>query len=204
MSRKTDRTIKMCVDRVLQDDRVIPAAEAALRENAVNEPLPRPGGTTASFRLRMAIETRKMWKPGRTLNIRFLGGLTPVRNKVAAIARGWMQHANVRLNFGSAADAEIRIAFLEGQGSWSAVGTDALERAYFPLSEPTMNFGWLDEDTADDEYERVVLHEFGTRSGASMSTRVPAPIFRGMRKRSINTSADRPTTGIGRIPTRTF
>jgi len=26
---------------------------------------------------------------------------------------------------------------------------------------PTMNFGWLNEDSDEDEYSRVVLHEFG-------------------------------------------
>ena len=28
-----------------------------------------------------------------------------------------------------------------------------------------MNFGWLEDDTADQEYERVVVHEFGHALG---------------------------------------
>jgi len=29
-----------------------------------------------------------------------------------------------------------------------------------------MNYGWLEDDSADDEYERVVVHEFGHAIGA--------------------------------------
>ena len=53
------------------------------------------------------------------------------------------------------------IPMLADPGSWSAVGTDALIERYFPPYQPTMNFGWLKDDTDDQEYERVVVHEFG-------------------------------------------
>src|SRR5438128_1710060 len=42
-------------------------------------------------------------------------------------------------------------------------GTDNLG---IPKSRPTMNFGWLRDDTEDAEYERVVVHEFGHALGA--------------------------------------
>jgi hypothetical protein len=42
------------------------------------------------------------------------------------------------------------------------VGTDAL---VIPLSQPTMNFGWLTRATPNDEYARVVTHEFGHALG---------------------------------------
>jgi hypothetical protein len=45
------------------------------------------------------------------------------------------------------------------------VGTDALVEKYFPKFQPTMNFGWLKADTDDQEYERVVVHEFGHALG---------------------------------------
>ena len=35
----------------------------------------------------------------------------------------------------------------------------------FPKTDPTMNFGWLEDDTDDTEYERVVVHEFGHALG---------------------------------------
>jgi lysophospholipase L1-like esterase len=59
----------------------------------------------------------------------------------------------------------VRIAFQKGQGSWSAIGKDALDEGYFPKSDPTMNFGWLEDDTEDEEYRRVVVHEFGHALG---------------------------------------
>jgi hypothetical protein len=62
-------------------------------------------------------------------------------------------------------DAEIRISFQADPGSWSAVGTDALVESYFPKYQPTMNFGWLEDNSADAEYERVVAHEFGHALG---------------------------------------
>ncbi len=62
--------------------------------------------------------------------------------------------------------AEIRISFSADDGSWSALGTDALITRFFPPFQPTMNYGWLEDDSADDEYERVVVHEFGHALGA--------------------------------------
>src|SRR5262249_38773471 len=56
--------------------------------------------------------------------------------------------------------------FRADPGSWSAVGTDCQVRSEFPKSKPTMNFGWLRDDTDDVEYRRVVLHEFGHALGA--------------------------------------
>jgi hypothetical protein len=34
------------------------------------------------------------------------------------------------------------------------VGTDCLVASYFPEHQPTMNFGWLKDDTAEREYQR--------------------------------------------------
>ena len=61
--------------------------------------------------------------------------------------------------------AEIRVSFYADDGSWSAVGHDALNQSYFPPHQPTMKDGWLRDDTDDEEYQRVVLHEFGHALG---------------------------------------
>src|SRR5207302_607113 len=53
---------------------------------------------------------------------------------------------------------EVRIS-LSRPGSWSLIGTDALHAA--GPDEPSMNFGFFKPDTPDEEYRRVVLHEFG-------------------------------------------
>jgi hypothetical protein len=51
------------------------------------------------------------------------------------------------------------------------VGTDALS---IPRSEPTMNFGWLTPESDDDEFSRVVTHEFGHALGAVHEHQNPA------------------------------
>lgn len=53
-------------------------------------------------------------------------------------------------------DAEVRIGFQQGDGSWSYVGTDVLN---IPLNQRTMNFGW---PLAEDSYgKETALHEIG-------------------------------------------
>jgi len=114
---------------------------------------------------RMAIIVQKQWDNGHTLRCKFLDGDELQRQKVMDNARKWEDYANVQLNFGDDPDAEIRISFQADSGSWSAIGTDCLVTDYFPQYQPTMNFGWLRDDTDDQEYERVVVHEFGHALG---------------------------------------
>jgi len=114
---------------------------------------------------RMAIIIQKQWDNGHTLRCKFLDGDDVQRQKVQDNARKWEDYANVQLNFGDDPDAEIRISFQADPGSWSAIGTDCLITDYFPQYQPTMNFGWLNDETPDDEYERVVVHEFGHALG---------------------------------------
>src|SRR5262249_47431785 len=76
-------------------------------------------------------------------------------------AKEWLKYAKIGMNFDAGSPAEVRISFEADPGSWSAVGTDCLLTDAFPVNEPTMNFGWLRDDTDDQEYRRVVTHEFG-------------------------------------------
>ncbi len=59
-------------------------------------------------------------------------------------------------------DADIRVAFQQGNGSWSYLGTVCRQ---IRVDQPTMNYGWLTPDSTDDELRRVVLHEFGHALG---------------------------------------
>jgi hypothetical protein len=59
--------------------------------------------------------------------------------------------------------SECRIMFVEARGAWSTLGTQSLDTS---KNEPTMNLGWIDNDTDyDNEVYKgtgiVVLHEFG-------------------------------------------
>ncbi|MBN1400328.1 MAG: peptidase [Anaerolineae bacterium] len=154
--------VHVCIDRILSDAERIEAARRAVAENIANVPIvPLVEGRDVAP-LELALETRTLWRPGRTLRVRFLDGLPEVQAKVVAIARRWMDHANIVLEFVQAGDAEIRISFEADDGSWSYIGTDALG---IPSHRPTMNFGWLRPETSDIEYRRVVLHEFGHALG---------------------------------------
>jgi len=110
----------------------------------------------------MALLENTLWKPGATLRVRFMDGLTGVQAKVEQVARQWGEYTKIKFDFGSDPDAEIRISFKADPGSWSYLGNVALA---IPKDRPTMNYGWLKPETSDEEYLRVVLHEFGHALG---------------------------------------
>jgi hypothetical protein len=56
-------------------------------------------------------------------------------------------------------EAEIRIGFMQGDGSWSFLGTDVLKQGQ---DERTMNFGW---DLRGEDGETTALHEIGHSLG---------------------------------------
>lgn len=153
--------LRLCVDRVVATEHVMDSAVLAMNENPANEPPPlimRPGAPVHP--LEMALATPKRWNNGRKLKIKFLDGTSTQKRLTQKYAEHWLQFANVGLDFNGGASAEIRISFRKS-GSWSALGTDALLTNAFPKTDPTMNFGWLRDSTAETEWRRVVLHEFG-------------------------------------------
>lgn len=104
------------------------------------------------------------WQSGTRVKVRFMEGDPQLQERVRAVAQEWTgpSMANVSLQFVDQDDADIRIAFQQGDGSWSYLGTVSQQ---IPASEPTMNYGWLRPDSPDDELRRVVLHEFGHALG---------------------------------------
>jgi hypothetical protein len=128
--------LKVCIDRVLPRD----------QRRILAQRLTGPS--------RAALLVGKKWPNGSTLRVRFLGGSAAQQAIVKQFAPQWCQHANLKLEFGEAADAEIRITFQDDDGAWSYIGTDCKD---IPLHQPTMNLGWQDEG--------VVLHEFGHAIG---------------------------------------
>lgn len=114
---------------------------------------------------RMAVVASKRWETGYVLRCRFLDGSGQMQGKVRKLCKAWEKHANVTIKFVKKAPAEVRISFYADDGSWSAVGRDALNTSYFPPHLPTMNFGWVRDDSDPVEDRAVILHEFGHALG---------------------------------------
>jgi hypothetical protein len=167
-------TIHVCTELQLKPELREQANVNAIKENPDNAGSPLPAADFRALGIdapRLAILIGKKWAVGRTLSVRFMGGSTTVQAKVRQYASEWSKFANIKLDFNNADNAEIRIAFQLGKGSWSYIGTDALSIA---KSEPTMNFGWLTDTTNETEFSRVIIHEFGHALGAIHEHQSPA------------------------------
>jgi hypothetical protein len=101
----------------------------------------------------------------KTLHVKFLEGEQSVRDRVQQVATKWNSYSGVTLVFDDSPNADIRVAFEQGRGSSSCVGKCGCSIPQLIHSDATMNFGWLTPATSDQEYNRVVLHEFGHALG---------------------------------------
>jgi hypothetical protein len=157
------RNVKMCIDRMIPAHLRPEAMRRAIEENPANVPIFRDlrGFGVEPSPQRMALLTGKKWQNGRQLKVHFMDGVPAVQAKVEHYAHQWSQHANITFKFAYDPSADIRISF-EQEGSWSYLGTDAL---VISRPEPTMNYGWLTPESHEDEYRRVVVHEFGHALG---------------------------------------
>jgi len=153
---------------------------------------------------RMALINQKKWEDGHTLTCKFLDGDDFQKGKVKEKADIWLDHANLKIEFVDSGDAEIRISFQADPGSWSASGNDCLVSSYFPTYQPTMNFGWLRDDTDDREYERVVVHEFGHALGCIHEFQSPTENLDWNTDAVYASFPAHQTTGARLISTRTF
>ncbi len=129
--------------------------QAAIMENPANASSPVAGG----FGKRAIGESKKFWKPGRTLRIAFVN--TPVqayRNAVKDAASLWLPWVNLTFEFVAGKKGEIKI-FTEYDQTYSLMGTDALTVG---PSDATMVLGLKIDDP---HFEAKVVHEFGHALG---------------------------------------
>lgn len=164
----------------------IPVSHAAYRYCANPKPAPKvlPDGI-ATERARLILTNVTKWANGTTLHYYFFnrktdgqqvefangttGWLTWVGSaaKMNVVRKGFAiwKKLGIGLNFEEVKnreDAEIRIGFMQGDGSWSYVGRDVLEQ---DTDERTMNFGW--DITVADQHNGMdtVIHEIGHTLG---------------------------------------
>jgi serralysin len=113
------------------------------------------------------------WTPGDEITVSFLDGDPDVQARVRDVAGQWTAPgmADLTFAFQRSPDALIRISF-QYPGSWSVIGTSC--KLVTNRQEPTMNYGWLDASSSDEELQRVVLHEFGHALGLIHEHQSPA------------------------------
>lgn len=167
---------RTCADVVLPFTKQIAAARRAAEESFANFPDPTALSDLSVHPMIEAPEaavllTGKRWANGRTILVDFLDDPYGLRGKVRGYAERWEEDANLNFRWlgpDSTVRGEIRITFTRG-GSWSYVGTDCLV-----ASGPTLQLGWLDAQTSEEEIRRVVLHEFGHALGLGHEHSSPA------------------------------
>lgn len=104
----------------------------------------------------------KQWTNGSVIKVSLNGGTSFIRNKVIQYASQWEQYANIDFQFVTNDNkAPIRVTFRKDGSSWSYIGTDCK----LIRKGATMNFGWFTSSTPDQEFSRVVIHEFGHALG---------------------------------------
>ncbi|MDC3333051.1 hypothetical protein OAV62_02310 [bacterium] len=123
-------------------------------------------------KLKAAFIVNTIWKPDAypILKIAFMDGSEKQKSWVKKIIGEHLEPHMSKIKFewnSPPNQSHIRISFkLPGQ-AWSMIGNEA---NMIPKSEPTMNLGWLDDDTQfNNEMLKntgmVVLHEFGHAIG---------------------------------------
>jgi len=118
------------------------------------------------FRAQSIRTVMKKWANGTVLHYHFLadaGWQWPeVQKEAVRSAFQTWKDLTLGLEFAETADpseAEVRIGFDQGDGSWSFVGTDILHNSD---RNRTMNLGW---DLTDDWGRATALHEIGHTLG---------------------------------------
>lgn len=155
---------RICTDRFIDPTAAAKLAVRANSENRPNlDPLVAAGTHSRDMRQAGVILTGRKWPTGYTLKIAFVDGTPTQRSRVReTLLTGWGPIIGLNFVFvDDPAKADIRVTFLQ-DGSWSYIGTSATG---ISKDQPTMCYGWLEDDTSQIEYDRVVLHEFGHAFG---------------------------------------
>lgn len=132
-----------------------------------------PTDVPGSGATKAALAKKNKWAKSSVINVGFLDGDKDVQARIKAAVKEWTAPDTAQLRFvflNDAKKADVRISFTR-KGSWSTIGTSCKTVA---SDQPTMNFGWLNANTDNQELRRVVLHEFGHALGLIHEHQNPA------------------------------
>ena len=103
------------------------------------------------------------WERGSTLRVGFLDRNAGFEDRVRTHVKKWSEAGDIKFQFvTNAASAQIRITFLLTDSFSSLVGKEALQA---PAGQHTMSLGFRATENREDEFSRLVLHEFGHAIG---------------------------------------
>ena len=121
--------------------------------------------TCAAFAaLEGVAEQAKCWPRGTVLKVHFAQAAPALRERTLHAARQWLV-PGVQLDIvetDDPHDAPLRLTFRPRAGNWSYVGRDCLE---IRGGQPTMNLGDVSLESSDDDFNSLVIHEFGHALG---------------------------------------
>lgn len=148
---------------IQENDNIITLADDVVNSIHVCTEMP---GNPDSIKVGRRQASGKRWlfweQSRKQLYVAFIDGDTVVQEKVKQVAKEWEKYCSKEFVFinnnNPVADIDISISFKD-KSSWSLIGKDS------KTSVPSMNLGWLTASTSDEEYKRVVLHEFGHALG---------------------------------------
>ncbi len=103
-----------------------------------------------------------LWDLGSVIKVKFLSGSPYLQDRIKTYAKEWEKYANVKFNFVSSGNADIRVFIGKGNGHDSYIGTVCKQ---IDDQDQTMNID--SADVANDEafLRCVTLHEFGHSIG---------------------------------------
>jgi hypothetical protein len=154
-----------------------PSCLASLAAGPAQRFVPADAPAAVARRVRGVVGRALTWRPGQTIKVCFRSGSRGAHERVARIAREWMQYANVVFDFEENGTPrlcrgdgheDIKIDFVDNRGWWSAYGTISRQR------DPSMNLQFFGVDTPryvnghpapETELRRIILHEFGHALG---------------------------------------
>jgi len=103
--------------------------------------------------LRAASSKGKYWLNGDTIEYYLDGGSNVQHEAIRSVLQEVMSFTGLKFQQSDRSSSDIRIGFVEGGGSWSYVGTDAM---LVPIDENTMNIGW--HDSSLGVYRHEISH----------------------------------------------